>query len=335
MIQRRELGRGGPEVSAIGLGAMSFAGIYGGASDEECHAVLDACLELGVDHIDTANVYGNGRSEEIIGQYLNRYRSAGDVPFRIATKASNWRNPETGESGFNNSAAHLEDELDRSLKRLQLERVDLFYIHRRDPRFEIEDVTETLGRMVAKGKIGSFGYSEIAPASLARAAAVHPVAAVQSEYSLQSRQPELGVVQACAALGTSLVAFSPVGRGLLTDAPPTTDRVDASGFLSSNPRFTGGNLGRNIAASQPLRELAAEAGVPTASLAIAWILAQGPQLHAIPGTRSVDHLRELARGAAMALDGDLKDEIDRRLPPGWTHGARYSSDQSIGPEHYC
>ena len=335
MIQRRELGRGGPEVSAIGLGAMSFAGIYGSASDAQCHAVLDACLELGVDHIDTANVYGNGRSEEIIGKYLKRYRNAGDVPFRIATKASIRPNPETGERGIDNSAAHLEEELDGSLKRLQLERVDLFYIHRRDPRLEIEEVTETLGRMVAKGKIGSFGYSEIAPTSLARAAAVHPVAAVQSEYSLQSRQPELGVVQACAALGTSLVAFSPVGRGLLTDTPPTTDRVDASGFFSSNPRFTGGNLDRNIAASQPLRELAAQAGVPTASLAIAWILAQGPQLLAIPGTRSVDHLRELARGAGMTLEDDLKEEIDRQLPPGWTHGARYSLDQSIGPEHYC
>ena len=335
MIQRRELGRGGPEVSAIGLGAMSFSGIYGNASETECHDVLDACLELGVDHIDTANVYGNGRSEEIIGKYMSRYRNAGDVPFRIATKASIWRNSETGERGFNNSAGHLEDELDKSLKRLRLERVDLFYVHRRDPSLEIEEVTETLGRMVAKGKIRSFGYSEIAPTSLARAAAVHPVAAVQSEYSLQSRQPELGVVQACAALGTSLVAFSPVGRGLLTDTPPTTDRVNASVFLSTTPRFTGGNLDRNIAASQPLRELAAQAGVPTASLAIAWVLAQGPQLHAIPGTRSVDHLRELARGADMTLEDDLKEEIDRQLPPGWTHGARYSMDQSIGPEHYC
>ena len=335
MIQRRELGRGGPEVSAIGLGAMAFAGIYGNASEAESHAVLDACLELGIDHIDTANVYGNGRSEEIIGKYLDRYRNAGDVPFRVATKASIWRNPETGERGFNNSAGHLEGELDKSLKRLQLERVELFYVHRLDPTLEIEEVTETLGRMVAKGKIGSFGYSEIAPSSLARAAAVHPVAAVQSEYSLQTRQPELGVVQACAALGTSLVAFSPVGRGLLTDTPPTADRVDASVFLSTNPRFTGGNLGRNIAASQPLRELAAQAGIPTASLAIAWILAQGPQLHAIPGTRSVDHLRELALGADMTLEDDLKAEIDRQLPPGWTHGARYSMDQSIGPEHYC
>ena len=335
MIQRRELGRGGPEVSAIGLGAMSFAGLYGEATEPECHAVLDACIELGVDHIDTANVYGNGRSEEIIGKFLNRYRNRGDIPFRIATKASIHRDPETGERGFNNSPVHLEDELDKSLKRLGLDRVDLFYIHRRDPRFEIEEVTETLGGMVAKGKIASFGYSEIAPASLARASAVHPVAAVQSEYSLQTRQPELGVVQACSAHGTSLVAFSPVGRGLLTDNPPTVDRVNANTFFSGNPRFTGGNLERNIEASQPLRELAAEAGVSTASLAVAWVLDQGAHVHAIPGTRNVIHLRELVSGAEMTLEDDLKEEIGRRLPPGWAHGARYSMEQTIGPEQYC
>ena len=335
MIQRRELGRGGPEVSAVGLGAMSFAGIYGGASETDCHAVLDACVELGVDHIDTANVYGNGRSEEIIGKYLDRYRNRGGIPFRIATKASIRRNPETGERGFDNSAGHLEDELDKSLKRLKIDRVDLFYIHRRDPRLEIEEVTGTLARMIEKGKIAAFGYSEIAPTSLARAAAIHQVAAVQSEYSLQTRQPELGVVQACEAHGSALVAFSPVGRGLLTDAPPTTERVNASGFLSRTPRFTGDNFGRNIEASQRLRELAAQAGVPTASLAIAWVIAQGAHLHAIPGTRSVPHLRELVLGAEMTLEGDLKAEIAKRLPPGWTHGGRYSMDQSIGPEHYC
>lgn len=332
---RRPLGAGGPEVSAIGIGAMSFAGFYGPASEAESHAVLDAALDAGVDHIDTANIYGMGTSESVIGSFLKRYRGKGGIPFRIATKASITRDPESGARCFDNSAAHLESELDQSLKRLGLERVDLFYVHRRDTRLEIEEVTQTLAGLVAKGKIGSFGFSEIAPTSLRRAHAVHPVAAVQSEYSLQTRLPELGMVQACGDLGTAFVAFSPVGRGLLSDTPPTPARVAASPFLRTNTRFNGGNLERNLAASQPLRDLAAEAGYPTATLAIAWVLSQGPTVHAIPGTRSPGHLHELVRGASMMLDEDLKAEIERRLPLGWAHGARYSGDQVVGPEDYC
>ncbi len=332
---RRPLGQNGPEVSAIGIGAMSFAGFYGAAPEEECHALLDAALEAGVDHIDTANIYGMGLSEEIIGRYLSRYADKGQIPFRIATKASVTKDPETGARIYDNSAEHLEAELDKSLKLLGLDRVDLFYVHRRDTRLEIEEVTETLAGLIAKGKIGAFGYSEIAPTSLTRANAVHPVAAVQSEYSLQTRLPELGMIKACEDLGTALVAFSPVGRGLLTDTPPTPERVAAAPFLKVNPRFTGGNLERNIAASQPLRDLAAEAGMSTATLAIAWVLSQGRTMHAIPGTRSADHLQDLVRGASITLEDDLKAEIERRVPVGWAHGARYSVDQFIGPEDYC
>ena len=332
---RRPLGQGGPQVSALGIGAMSFAGFYGAVSEADSHAVLDAALDSGVDHIDTANVYGMGKSEEIIGRYLKRYTTRGQIPFRIATKASISRDPDTGERCFDNSAAHLEAELDKSLKRLGLEQVDLFYVHRRDPRLEIEEVTETLAGLIAKGKIAAFGYSEIAPTSLRRAAAVHPVAAVQSEYSLQTRQPEMGVIDTCEALGTAMVAFSPVGRGLLSDRPPTRERVSKAPFLKVNPRFTGENLARNVAASQPLRDLAAEAGYPTATLAIAWVLAQNPMIHAIPGTRSTGHLQDLVRGASMMLGDDLRAEIARRLPVGWAHGARYSDDQRIGPEDYC
>ncbi|WP_420324839.1 aldo/keto reductase [Mameliella sp.] len=331
---RRTLGQGRPEVSALGIGAMSFAGFYGAVSEEESHAVLDAALDAGVDHIDTSNVYGMGTSEEIIGRFLKRYAGKGGSPFRIATKAGITRDPETGARCFDNSAAHLEAELDKSLGRLGLEQVDLFYVHRRDPRIEIEEVTATLAGLIRKGKIASFGFSEIAPTSLRRAAAVHPVAAVQSEYSLQTRLPEMGLLQACEELGTALVAFSPVGRGLLSDTPPTPERVAAAGFLKVNPRFTGGNLERNIAASQPLRDLAAEAGYATATLAIAWVLSQGRTVHAIPGTRSPGHLHELVRGASMMLGDDLKAEIERCLPLGWAHGSRYSPEQWVGPESY-
>lgn len=335
MIPRRQLGPDGPEVGAFGVGAMSFTDFYGPATEAQAHAILDAALEAGVDHIDTSNVYGMGRSEETIGRYLERYRGKGGHPFKIATKAGIARDPETGARRYDNSAAHLEAELDGSLKRLGVERVELFYIHRRDPEIEIEEVTESLVALIAKGKIARFGFSEIAPTSLARAAAIHPVAAVQSEYSLQTRLPDLGLVQACERLGTALVAFSPVGRGLLSDTPPTPERVAASGFLKGNPRFTGGNLERNLAASAPLREIAAEAGCPAAALAMAWVLDRSPCCHPIPGTRSTAHFAELVAGAELAMTDDLRQALATRLPPGWCHGARYSGAQSIGPESYC
>ncbi|MBS1302667.1 aldo/keto reductase [Loktanella sp. SALINAS62] len=310
---------------------MSFAGFYGPATEAESFAILDAARDGGIDHLDTSNVYGAGLSEAIIGRWITD-RGQGDL--RIATKAGITKDAD-GKRVFDNSDAHLRSELEASLKRLCVEQVDLFYVHRRDSRTPIEAVTETLAALQQEGKIGGFGFSEIAPTSLARAAAIHPVAAVQSEYSLQTRQPDLGLRQSCAATGAALVAFSPVGRGLLTDAPPDADRVETSAFLKTNPRFTGANLQRNISASQPLRDLAAEAGLPCAALAIGWTLAQGDHVLAIPGTRSVAHLLDLIAGARAPLDADLLVEIDRRMPVGWCHGARYSPAQQVGPEDYC
>ena len=212
--------------------------------------------------------------------------------------------------------------------------VDLFYVHRRDPELPIEAVAEALARLVEKGKTRAVGFSEIAPSSLRRAAAVHPVAAVQSEYSLQTRLPELGLVQACAALGTALVAFSPVGRGLLTDSPPTAERVAATPFLAGNPRFRAPNLAANLGLTDGFRRLAAEMGTPAAALAIAWLLARGPAVIPIPGTRSVAHLRELAAGAALALSDEDLARVEAVLPVGWAHGDRYSAEQWVGPEKY-
>lgn len=334
-MRRRRLGAQGPEVSAIGVGAMSFSDFYGPTDAAASHAILDAALAAGVDHIDTSNVYGMGLSEEVIGQYLARYRGKGGLPFRIATKAGITRHPETGARHFDNSAAHLEAELDKSLKRLGLEQVALFYVHRREAGRPIEEVTESLAALVAKGKIAHFGFSEIAPTSLARAAALHPVAAVQSEYSLQTRLPELGLVQACERLGTALVAFSPVGRGLLTDTPPDAESVARSGFLKANPRFQPDTLPRNRAASAPLREIARDIGAPAAAVALAWLLARSPAVHAIPGTRNPAHFAQIVAGGALTLTPETLAEIDRRLPPGWAHGARYDAAQSVGPEAYC
>ena len=322
-MQKRRLGSGGPEVSAVGIGAMSFAGVYGAATEAEAHGVLEAALGLGIDHIDTANAYGRGRSEAMIGSFLRGREGL----FRIATKAA-IRN-EDGRRWFDNSAGHLEAELDASLKRLGIGCVDLFYVHRRDPALPIEAVAEALAGLVAKGKTRAVGFSEIAPSSLGRAAAVHPVAAVQSEYSLQTRLAELGLVQATAALGTALVAFSPVGRGLLTDAPPTAEKVAAIEFLAGNPRFQAPNLAANLALTDGFRRLAAEMGTPAASLAIAWVLARGPHVIAIPGTRSVAHLGG-ARGRGVADARGRRPRADRGGAAGRLGAWRSLFDGTVG-----
>lgn len=330
-MKKVRLGAGGPEVACLGYGAMSFTNFYGPTTEEASHAILDACVELGVDHIDTANVYGMGRSETFIGNWL---RKRGSNPFSIATKAGLSKDAD-GNRFFDNTPDYLESELDKSLDRLGVEAVDLFYIHRRDPRIEVEEVAGALARLIEKGKIRGFGFSEIAPTTLRRAASVHPVAAVQSEYSLSTRSPEMGLVQSCAELGTALVAFSPVGRGLLSDSPPDAAKVAEIDFLKVNPRFTGRNLELNLAATAPFRALAADLGMSAAGLAMAWLTHVGDHVLPIPGTRSVAHLTEMVEGARRGITAEEAAAVERVLPIGWCHGDRYSVGQWVGPEKYC
>ena len=326
----RKLGNSGPIVSAVGYGAMSFTNFYGPATDEGSTAILDECAEMGITHIDTSDAYGMGRSETVIGQWLRR--RGGNKPFQIATKVGITANP---EQRFNNDPDHMRSSLEGSLTRLGVEAVDLYYVHRRDPRFEIEDVAETMASFVKEGKVKAVGWSEIAPSSVKRAHAVHPVAAVQSEYSLSTRLPELGLIQVCEEIGASLVAFSPVGRGLLTDRPHQAETVSKLSFLKGNPRFIEPNLSANLVYNAKFRSLASDLGVPSASLAIAWILQRSEHVHAIPGTRSIDHLRELAKGGDLNLSQETIDRIDKILPVGWANGDRYSTAQWAGPECYC
>ena len=333
-MHKRRLGPDGPMVSAIGLGAMSFAGIYGEASEAQSHEVLDAAREVGIDHLDTSNVYGAGRSESIVGAYLARQGKGARDIFTIATKGGITKDPATGARRFDNTKTHLTEELDGSLKRLGVECVDLYYVHRRDPSLPIEEVTETLAGFVKAGKTRAIGYSEIAPSSLRRAAAVHPVAAVQSEYSLGVRASELGLVRVCEELGTALVAFSPVGRGVLTDHPPTHEAIDAIDFFKGNPRFMEPNFSANEAYLRGFRALAAETGTNAAALANAWLLTRSSCVIPIPGTRSAAHLRELAAGGDMELSEADMARIEVVLPCGWAHGDRYSDSQWVGPERY-
>ncbi|MEL6791910.1 MAG: aldo/keto reductase [Pseudomonadota bacterium] len=326
-MKQATLYEGGPSVGVVGYGAMSFTNFYGDTTDEQSKKILDACVELGIDHIDTSNVYGMGRSETVIGEWL---KSRGENPFFIATKGGIQRDP---ARRFNNDRAHLTEALEASLTRLGVEAVDLYYVHRKDPAVEIEETAETLAGFVKAGKAKAVGFSEIAPSTLRRAEAVTKVHAVQSEYSLQTRSPELGLNQTCEELGAALVAFSPVGRGLLTDEPPNRAKTETLDFLKNNPRFMEPNISANLRVTEPLRKLAAEMGEATATLACAWCVAKGT--FPIPGTRSVEHLRHCARGGEIELSADDVARIEAALPVGSIHGDRYSEAQWGGPEKYC
>lgn len=333
-MKLRKLGKNGAEIHPIGFGAMSFSDFYGKTNETESHAILDMAMDAGVTHLDTSNVYGMGRSEEVIGTYL-KANPEGKDHFKIATKGSIKRNPDGPGNVFDNSPEHLEEELNKSLKRMGVECVDLYYLHRRDPAVSIEEVTQTLAGFVKSGKAKSIGFSEIAPTTLRQAHAVHPVAAVQSEYSLSTRSPEMGLIQTCEELGVAMVAFSPVGRSLLTDNPLSFEAVQDMPFLVNNPRFMQPNYDANIKALEPFRKLAADMELSTAGLAIAWVLAQGDHIIPIPGTRSTKHFAELLQGAERKLNADELKAIDAVLPIGWAHGDRYSVVQWVGPEKYC
>lgn len=322
-MQKRNLGC--RQVGAIGLGAMSFGGIFGATDEAESLATLDAAWEAGITHFDTANIYGHGISERVIGSWL---RTRGHHP-AIATKASIVDGP---PRRFDNSEPHLRTELEASLKRLGRDHVELFYIHRREAERPLEEVVGTLSRLIEEGKIGGYGLSEIAPATLRAAHAIHPVTAVQNEYSLWSRQPELGLIRACADLGVSFVAFSPLARGMLGDRPlprPT------DGFRGMNPRFTGANFAANTALIDGFRAFCRARGWTTPTAALAWVLHQGEHVIPIPGTRSARHLADWQGGDAIRLTPEDLAEIDRLLPPGFAHGDRYADHQLHGVERYC
>lgn len=329
-MKQRKLGQNGPTVSVVGYGSMSFSNFYGPASDEGSARILDACVDLGITHVDTANVYGMGRAETVIGDWLKK--RGGEPPFAIATKGAITRDP---DRRLNNDPAHLQEALDASLVRLGVDAVDLYYVHRRDTLHEIEEVTETLAGFVRTGKVKAIGYSEIAPASLRRAHGVHPIAAVQSEYSLSTRSPELGLVQLCQEIGASMVAFSPVGRALLTDRPHHAEALKTTDWMKGNPRFNEPNLSLNLEYNARFRALAADMDVPAASLAVAWLVHQGEHVLPIPGTRNVAHLEEVAAGGALDLSDEDLARIEEVLPLGWAHGDRYSEAQWKGPERYC
>jgi aryl-alcohol dehydrogenase-like predicted oxidoreductase len=327
-MKRRRLGAGGPEVSAIGLGCMSFAGFFGPADDDTSLRCLDAAVDHGIDFLDTSNVYGAGRSETVIGTFLKTRRA----DLKIATKAGIVNGP---PRRFDNSAAHLRAELEGSLRRLGVDHVALFYIHRREQERPVEEVVETLAALIAEGKIGGYGLSEVAPGTLRRAHAVHPCMAVQSEYSLWSRQPDLGLIRTCAELGTAFVPFSPLARGVFGDPPLDPATLAPGDFRRAIPRLNDPHWTLNRAAIAPFRAFCADRDWPVPAVALAWVLDQGPHLIPIPGTRTARHLSAWAGASEIVLTDADRAEIARLLPAGFAHGDRYGTDQAMSVERYC
>jgi aryl-alcohol dehydrogenase-like predicted oxidoreductase len=325
---RRRFGENGT-VSAVGFGCMSFGGFYGPTSESETVRALARALEIGVDFWDTAN--GEGVSETMIGKFLAEDRSRRSR-ITLATKFGIRRDPD-GRRVFDNSPGHIRESPEGSLRRLGVDSVDLYYVHRVDRRIPIEDTVGELARCVKAGTIRAIGLSEAAPDTLRRASAAHPIAAVQSEYSLWTRNPELGLVQACAEAGAIMVAFSPVGRGYFSGLLQEVGAFDERDFRHANPRFQGINWRRNRDRLTPYLALARSWDVKPATLAVAWALAKAQHVVPIPGTRSAEHLEECA-AADFALDAARLAELERVLPVGFAAGERYSDQQWVGIQKY-
>ena len=291
---------------------MSFGGFYGPTNEAESMRAMARALDLGVDFWDTANVYGDGLCEQLIGKFLAEdKRRRGQLT--LATKFA-IRRREDGTRCFDNTPAHIRGALDASRKRLGVDHIDLYYVHRVDKSIPIEDTVGELARLIKEGAIGAIGLSEVAPDTLRRAHEAHPIAAVQSEYSLWTRNPELGIVQACTELGAILVAFSPLGRGYLSGLLQNIDSFGEKDFRHANPRFQGANWRRNRDQLEAFLALANSWGVKPSTLAIAWTLAKAPHIVPIPGTRAAAHLEECAVAAEIDLTGNQLAEIERALP---------------------
>jgi len=319
-------------LSPVGLGCMSFGGFYGPSDEAETAATLARALDLGINFWDTANIYGDGESERRIGDFFAATPGARDRVV-LATKFSITRGPD-GKRRIDNGPDHMRASLEASLKRLRTDRVDLYYVHRYDPTIPIEETVGVLAEEVKAGRIGAIGLSEISPDTLRRAAAVHPIAAVQSEYSLWTRSPELGLIDACAEVGALFVAFSPLGRGYFTGRLEDPSRLAPDDFRKGNPRFEGLAWQRNLARLRPYLDLAADWGVSPSALAIAWTLAKGDHVVPIPGTRTARHLEEDAAAAAIRLDAARLADLERVLPAGFAAGERYAPAQWANIERY-
>ena len=320
-MKTRRLGKAGPEVSAIGLGCMGMAAFYGQASDEtQATAVIHRALELGVTFLDTAEMYGPHTNEIQLGKALADRR---DKAF-VATKFGIGYNAERTALTVDGSPANVRRAIEGSLKRLGMDHVDLYYLHRVDANTPIEETVGAMGELVKEGKVRFLGLSEASPETLRKGHATHPITALQTEYSLWSRDPEDELLATCDELGIGFVPYSPLGRGFLSGEITSVDDLAADDFRRSNPRFQGENFQKNIDLVHAVAAIAADRGVTAAQLALAWVLAQGETLVPIPGTRRIRTLEENAAAADLVLTADDLARIEAVFPKGAASGHRYA-----------
>jgi aryl-alcohol dehydrogenase-like predicted oxidoreductase len=323
-MQRRPLGKTGATVSAIGLGCMGMSEFYGPGNDEQSLETLATALDRGIDFLDTADMYGTGHNEELIGRFLAGKRER----VVLATKFGIVRSPKApAQRRIDNSPEYIRAACDASLRRLRVETIDLYYMHRRNPSVPVEDAVGAMAELVAAGKVRYLGLSEVGPETLRRAHAVHPIAAIQSEYSLWSREPEQEMLAACRELGVTFVAYSPLGRAMLTGTVKSAEAFAPDDFRRGNPRFQGEALQKNLRLVQGLAEIAQQREATSGQIALAWLLTKNPDVVPIPGTKRPHYVSENAAATGITLSAAEIAALDRLFDPAAVTGARYAADR--------
>lgn len=322
------LGKSGLMVSRLGLGCMGMSEFYGPGDEAESIRTIHRALDLGIDFLDTADIYGLGRNEELVGKALRDRRQKAV----LATKFGNVRGTDGSWLGVNGKPGYVRSCCEASLRRLGVDVIDLYYQHRVDPETPIEDTVGAMADLVREGKVRYLGLSEAAPATIRRACAVHPIAALQTEYSLWTRDPEAEVLPTCRENGISFVAYSPLGRGIFTGAIRKPDDLAEGDYRRNSPRFTGENLSRNLSLVDRLEEIAAEKKCRPAQLALAWLLARGRDILPIPGTKHVNRLEENVGALRVRLTTEEVARLDAAFPAGAAAGTRYS-EQAMKAVH--
>jgi aryl-alcohol dehydrogenase-like predicted oxidoreductase len=326
-MKMRQLGHSDMTVSPLGLGCMGMSEFYGDSDDAQSMQTLARAAELGVNLFDTADMYGSGHNEALLGRFLKT--TAANVT--IATKFGIVRSSD-GSYGrhIDNSPTYIEQACEASLKRLGVECIDLYYAHRLNPAYPIEETMEAMAKLVKAGKVKALGLSEVSSATLRRAHAVHPLSALQSEYSLWTRDPESGVLQACRELGITFVAYSPIGRGFLSGTINSRDNLADNDFRRYNPRLQEEALDANLKLAQRVKALADQKGCTAAQLSLAWLLHQGENIVPIPGTRRIRYLEENLSAADIQLSGKELAALDQAMPVGAAAGDRYTIEGMKG-----
>ena len=324
-MERRRLGTQGLDVSAQGLGCMGMSEFYGAANESDAIATIHRALELGVTFLDTADMYGPFTNERLVGRALEGRRQE----VVVATKFGNERRPDGSWVGINGRPEYVRAACEASLERLGVDAIDLYYQHRVDTRVPIEETVGAMADLVAAGKVRYLGLSEAAPATIRRAHAVHPITAVQTEYSLWSREPEDEILPTVRELGIGFVAYSPLGRGFLTGAIRAPEDLDPDDRRRSMPRFQGENLARNLDLVDEVHALAEEKGCTPGQLALAWVLARGDDVVPIPGTKRRAHLEENVAALEVELTDEDLGRLEGAFPPGAAAGDRYANMSSV------